>query len=87
MWGIISRRVGHQQQIQDVDDVMDAIRDELTKPTMRDWVGPNTVINVCKLDATRGWRDHIPSLGVKLEGGLLRDDEGNHMFLSMLRRG
>lgn len=79
--------MGNQQQLQDVQDVIEVIEDELSKPTIRDWVGPTTHVTVTKLDATRAWRQHLPGLGVKLEGGLLRDTEGNHMFLSMLRRG
>lgn len=71
----------------DVGDVMEAIRDELNKPSIKDWIGVNTQVHVCKLDSTRAWRDHIPGLGVKLEGGLLRDDSGNHLFMAMLRRG
>lgn len=66
---------------------MQAIRKELSKQSVRDWLGTNVVLNIRKLSATRDWRNHIPSLGVKLEGGLLRDDTGNHMFLSLLRKG
>ena len=66
---------------------MAAIRTELAKPSVRDWIGTGVAVNVMKLNATRAWRDHLPSVGVKLEGGLLRDDTGNHLFLSMLRRG
>ena len=87
LWGIISRRVGYEQNIQSADDVVTSERDELCKPTIRDWIGPATRIRVERLNATRDWRGHIPSLGVKLEGGLLRDDTGKHFFLSMQRRG
>ena len=66
---------------------MDAIKDELQKATIKDWLGANTKVNVTKLDATRTWRDHIPGTGVKLEGGLLRDSEGNHLFMALLRKG
>ena len=66
---------------------MDAIREELSKPSIRDWLGTNVELNIWKLSATRDWRHTLPNLGVKLEGGLLRDDLGNHLFLSMLRRG
>ena len=66
---------------------MDAIRQELCKPSIRDWLGTNVEVNIWKLSATRDWRHTLPNLGVKLEGGLLRDDQGNHLFLSMLRRG
>lgn len=66
---------------------MEAIRDELHKPNMRDWLGGNCQVNVWKLNATRAWRDHLPSVGVRLEGGLLKDDTGNHLFHFMLRRG
>lgn len=66
---------------------MDAIKDELTKPSIKDWVGPTTTVNVRKLNNTRDWQNHVSSTGVKLEGGLLRDDEGNHLFLAMQRRG
>eukprot|EP00435_Cladocopium_sp_Y103_P006304 s5416_g2.t1 len=65
---------------------MDTIRSELSKPSIRDWLGSNVKINVWKLSATRAWRNHMPGLGVKLEGGLLRDDTGNHLFISLLRR-
>lgn len=87
LWGVISRGVSNQSHLQNVGDCMAAIRDELAKTSIRDWLGSNVKVNIQKLDSTRAWRDHIPQLGVKLEGGLLRDDTGNHLFLSMLRRG
>lgn len=87
MWGIISRRIAHQSAILDVDDVIAAISSELTKPTIKDWVGSRTRISVKKLDATRSWRSHLPGTGVRLEGGLLKDESGNHLFLCMQRRG
>ena len=87
LWGIIARRVGKESGILDPDDVISAISSELTKPSIRDWVGNQTRISVKKLDCTRPWRSHLPSTGVKLEGGLLRDGSGNHLFLSMQRRG
>lgn len=88
LWGVISRGVANKTQLLDVDDCMEAIRTELRKPSIQDWLGgSNVTVNVQKLSATRDWRSQIPSVGVKLEGGLLRDDTGNHLFLSMLRRG
>lgn len=87
LWGVIARGVANQSHLQTVDDAMDAIRKELGKVSIRDWLGANANINVLKLDATRGWRQHIPAAGVRLEGGLLRDTTGNHLFLSMLRKG
>ena len=39
------------------------------------------------MNCTRDWRNHIPALGVKLEGGLLKDDTGNHFFMTIQRRG
>lgn len=68
LWGIIARRVGNRQQLQNVEDVIETIADEFSKPSIRDWLG-NAKVNVCKLDSTRAWRQHIPNLGVKLEGG------------------
>ena len=64
-----------------------AIAHELSKPSIKDWIGPSTQVSVRKLNATRDWRNHLPSLGVKLEGGLLKDEDGNHLFLAMRRRG
>lgn len=88
LWGVISRGVANKTQLLDVDDCVEAIRTELRKPSIQDWLGgSNVTVNVQKLSATRNWRDRIPNVGVKLEGGLLRDDTGNHLFLSMLRRG
>lgn len=87
LWGLISRGVSCQSHLQSVDDCLVAIRAELSKPTVRDWLGSNVEVNVERLCATHAWRDHLPSLGVKVEGGLLRDDTGNHLFLFMLRRG
>lgn len=87
LWGIIARGVCNQSQLQTIDDCMEAIRTELAKPTVKDWLGANVKVNVTELSATRDWRQHIPSLGVKFEGGLLKDDTGNHLFLNMLRRG
>jgi len=73
--------------LQDPSDVIAAISSELSKATIKDWVGGGTQISVKKLDATRSWRSHLPGTGVKLEGGLLKDDAGNHLFLCMQRRG
>ena len=87
LWGIISRRVGFESSIQDPDDVVSIIRDELSKASIRDWTGPSTRVIVQKVNSTRDWRNHLPAAGIKLEGGLLRDDSGNHMFLSLQRRG
>ena len=64
-----------------------AIAHELSKPSIKDWIGPSTQVSVRKPNATRDWRNHLPSLGVKLEGGLLKDEDGNHLFLAMRRRG
>lgn len=86
-WGIISRRVGCESNIQDADDVVRIITDELCKPSIKDWVGPSTRVRVEKMNCTRDWRNHIPALGVKLEGGLLKDDTGNHFFMTIQRRG
>lgn len=79
--------MGCEQNIQDADDVVASVKDELCKATIKDWVGPSTRVRVEKLDCTRAWREHIPALGIKLEGGLLRDDTGNHFFMSLQRRG
>ena len=79
--------MGCEDSLQDVRDVQEAIRDELLKPTIKDWVGPSTRVVVSQLDNTRAWKDHVSGLGVKLEGGLLKDEEGNHFFLSLQRRG
>ena len=87
LFGIISRRIANESSLQDPDDVAEAIQSELTKPTVKDWVGIQTRVEVKKMNATHSWRTHLPATGVKLEGGLLRDDEGNHMFLCMQRRG
>ena len=79
--------MGCEQNIQSADDVVAVVHDELSKPSIKDWVGSGTRLRVEKVDCTRDWRGHLPSLGIKLEGGLLRDDTGNHFFLSMMRRG
>lgn len=73
--------------LQDIDDVIRVIESELSKASIKDWIGPATKVQVQKLSCTRDWRNHLPGLGVKLEGGLLKDESGNHMFLSMRRRG
>lgn len=87
LWGIISRRVAHESSLQNTDDVAAAISHELSKPTIRDWVGPTTRVQVRQLHSTHDWRSHLPSLGIKLEGGLLKDESANHLFLSMPRQG
>lgn len=66
---------------------MKVVLDELCKPSIKNWVGASSRIKVEKLDATRDWRAHLPSTGVKLEGGLLKDDTGNHFFMFLQRRG
>lgn len=84
---MISRRVGCEQKIQTADDVVRVVSDELNKPSIKDWIGPSTRVRVEKMDSTRDWRGHIPALGVRLEGGLLKDNTGNHFFMAMRRRG
>ena len=64
LWGIISRRIGHESSLQDPADVSEAIAQELSKPSIKDWIGPNTRVCVRKLDCTRDWRNHLPSLGI-----------------------
>ena len=76
-----------ESEILDPTDVIAVVRDELQKPTIKDWLGRGTTVSVQKLDSTRAWREHLPSLGIRLEGGLLRDSEGNHCFVCMQRRG
>lgn len=73
--------------MQTPEDCVTSIRDELSKPTIKDWLGTNTRLRVERLGSSRDWRNHLPSTGVKLEGGLLRDDTGNHFFLSLQRKG
>lgn len=79
--------MGNESSLQDPGDVAAAITHELCKHSIKDWVGPATAVHVEKLNATRDWAGHLPNLGVKLEGGLLKDSSGNHLFLSMQRRG
>ena len=83
-WGIISRC---KANIQDATDVVRVVRNELCKSSILDWVDSTTHVQVQKLNTSRDWRQHLPSLGVKLEGGLLKDDTGNHYFFNMQRRG
>lgn len=64
-----------------------AVKDELSKPSIKDWIGCNTRLRVDKLNCVRDWRNHLPNTGIKLEGGLLRDDTGNHFFMSLQRQG
>ena len=40
-----------------------------------------------QLNANNSPRSHLPGVGIKLEGGLLKDESGNHLFLCMQRRG
>ena len=84
---MISRRVGFEDELLEPLDVIQAIRDELSKPTTKDWIGRGVRVTVEKMDCTRNWRSHVSGTGVKLEGGLLKDDAGNHLFLCMQRRG
>ena len=87
-WGIISRRVAHESTLQNDADVISVIQDELSKPTLKDWLGSQTRLAVRKLDGTHDWLSHLPGLvKVKLKGGLLKDDTGNHLFLALQRRG
>ena len=79
--------MAHESSLQNIDDVAAVIQHELSKPSIRDWIGPSCRVNVRKLECAHDWRSHLPSLGVKLEGGLLVDQSGNHLFLSMQRRG
>ena len=87
LWGIISRGVMNQSHLQDPEDAMVAIRAELTKPSIKDWLGSEVKVLVTKMDATLDWRKQIPALGLKIEGGRLKDESENHLFLSLLRKG
>lgn len=79
--------MANESGILDPDDCINAVRSELEKPTIKEWIGGSTRVSVQKLDATRAWRTQMPKTGVRLEGGLLKDDTGNHLFMCMQRRG
>ena len=54
---------------------------------MAAWLGLDTEVIVERMLCVRDWRNHIPKIGIKLEGGLLVDSSSNHMFFFMPRRG
>ena len=87
LWGILARRIANTDKMLTDMDMVRIIRDECNKPGLREWIGLHTEVNVYKTHVYHGWREHMPKLGVKLEGGLLEDASGNHLFMSMLHQG
>ena len=87
VWGILSRRISHEDTLLDAASTIKVITRELHRPGVRQWIGSTTHVNVSKLDATYNWRDHWAPQGVKLEGGLLEDSSGNHAFIFLSRKG
>ena len=69
------------------EDTVATIKAELSRPGVRAWLGSTTELHVEKLDVVRCWRDHWKSQGIGLEGGLLEDSTGNHVFLMMQNKG
>ncbi|CAE6950458.1 unnamed protein product [Symbiodinium sp. CCMP2592] len=87
LWGCLARRIANESKLLNPDDVCHVLLSELQKASMRAWLGPNTEVLVERLVCVRDWRNHLPTIGVGLEGGLLKDSSSNHMFFFMLRRG
>ncbi len=86
LWGIIARRIANSDKLRTPEDVMEVIKSELQRPSVRAWIGEGTEHHIEKLDVTRNWQQHLSALRVGLEGGLLVDHSANHFFVFMLRR-
>ena len=70
---------------QDVWAVASKIKMILEKPTLQDFFN-GAEVSVEVLDGCRDWLSWSASLGAVLEGGLLRDDTGNHAFIFLCRK-
>ena len=71
-----------------MDDIVDVIRMELSKPGIKNWIGPGTEVVVSKVEAYYPWKAHLEQhIRIKTGGGLRDDSTANHMYLVMLRRG
>ena len=85
LWGILARRIANSDRLLEPAAVVQVLREELERRSVKDWLGVHK-INVSKLDAARNWQEHLRSLRVHFEGGLLEDAASNHMFLFMQKR-
>jgi hypothetical protein len=87
LWGILARRLATETSLLHPDDAIRCIKHTLNLPTVRAWLGKNTITEVSKMDAVHDWRNHLPLFMVGLEGGMLVDATSNHLFVMMRRRG
>ncbi|CAE6970633.1 unnamed protein product [Symbiodinium natans] len=56
---------------------------EASRPGLKRWLGEETLVKTMKTNSVRAWSAHLEQLRVGYEGGLLKDDTGNHFFLAM----
>ena len=87
LWGVLARRISNCDCILHAEDTIGVIKEELSRPGVRAWLGSTTELHVQKLDACRDWKAAWQNQGIKLEGGLLEDASSNHVFLMMQRKG
>ena len=87
VWGVLARRISNCDSLLDANDTIKVVRDELSRPGLRAWIGSNVELHVQKLDAVRDWKQVWKPQGIGLSGGLLEDASSNHVFLMMTRKG
>lgn len=87
LWGVLARRISNCDSILHAEDTINIIKEELSRPGVRAWLGSTTELHVQKLDACRDWKSMWKTQGVSLKGGLLEDVSANHVFLFLQRKG
>ena len=87
LWGVLARRISNCDSILHAEDTINIIKEELSRPGVRAWLGSTTELHVQKLDACRDWKSMWKTQGISLKGGLLEDTSANHVFLFLQRKG
>ena len=87
LWGVLARRISNCDSILHAEDTIKIVKDELSRPGVRAWLGSTTELHVEKLDACRDWKAMWKPQGISLKGGLLEDVSANHVFLFLQKKG
>ena len=57
LWGLLSRRLGRSTDLYDDVSVCDAIRSELTKPSLASWINGKVIVECMR--NYRDWKAHV----------------------------
>ncbi len=70
LYGIIARSFQYVDKLEDLDAVVDAMRDILQRDGLRDFLGPDTEVHCEALQSVRSWGSWLSTMGVTYEGAM-----------------